>query len=125
MSRFGEILAELRKDKGLSQKELAMVFHVSSSTISSYETGSHLPNSEQIVAFADYFDVTTDYLLGRSSCDMSPEILTKPFSCKLCIQDVINMLEAFPPEHRQAFALLLEEISLGLTMRVQANQRGR
>lgn len=118
MSRFGEILAELRKDKGLSQKELAMVFHVSSSTISSYETGSHLPNSEQIVAFADYFDVTTDYLLGRSSCDMSPEILTKPFSCKLCIQDVINMLEAFPPEHRQAFSLLLEEISLGLTMRV-------
>lgn len=39
MNRFGEILAELRRDRRMSQKELAVAFHISTSTISSYETG--------------------------------------------------------------------------------------
>lgn len=57
MAKFKEILAELRKDRGLSQKELANAFHVSGSTISSYETGVHSPDIDQIIQFADFFDV--------------------------------------------------------------------
>ncbi|WP_305131176.1 helix-turn-helix domain-containing protein [uncultured Oscillibacter sp.] len=55
MAKFKEILAELRKDRGLSQKELANAFHVSGSTISSYETGVHSPDIDQIIQFADFF----------------------------------------------------------------------
>ena len=58
MAKFKEILAELRKDRGLSQKELANAFHVSGSTISSYETGVHSPDIDQIIQFADFFDVS-------------------------------------------------------------------
>lgn len=49
MERFGELLTELRKDKKLSQKELANIFHLAASTISSYEMGVHSPHIEQLV----------------------------------------------------------------------------
>lgn len=125
MSRFGEILAELRRDRRLSQKELAAVFHISTSTISSYETGAHLPNAEQIIQFAQYFDVTTDYILGVSSCDLSPSVLREPYTSEFLMQDVILMLKKLPPELRQAQILLLEEINFGVNMRMQAKQKGR
>jgi transcriptional regulator with XRE-family HTH domain len=80
MNRFGEILAELRRDRRMSQKELAVAFHISTSTISSYETGARLPNAEQVIQFAQYFDVTTDYILGVSSCDLLPSVLREPYT---------------------------------------------
>lgn len=125
MNKFGEILSEMRRDKKLSQKELAAFFHISSSTVSSYETGAHLPNAEQIIQFAEYFKVTTDYMLGRSSCDLSPSTLLELYIEGFLIQDVILMLKKLPYEHRQALVLLLEEISFGTSMRAQANQKGR
>lgn len=54
MEFFGELLAELRKDKKLSQKELADIFHLAASTISSYEMGVHSPHVDQLAKFADY-----------------------------------------------------------------------
>ena len=66
MAHVGEILAELRNDRELSQKELGRVLHIGGGTISCYERGSSLPNSDRIAQIADYFHVTTDYLLGRT-----------------------------------------------------------
>ena len=83
MEFFGELLAELRKDKKLSQKELADIFHLVASTISSYEMGVHSPHVDQLAKFADYFNVSTDYLLGRTSSDLSPQVLEETFS-KVC-----------------------------------------
>ena len=60
MAHVGEILAELRNDRELSQKELGRVLHIGGGTISCYERGSSLPNSDRIVQIADYFHVTTD-----------------------------------------------------------------
>lgn len=123
MSRFGEILAELRKDRRLSQKELASIFHISTSTISSYETGAHFPNAEQIVQFAQFFDVTTDYILGVTSCDLSPSILLEPYTDEFLMQDVVSMLKKLSPEHRRACVLFLEEISFAASMRIQAKRK--
>lgn len=120
MAKFEEILAELRKDRGLSQKALAKAFHVSGSTISSYETGVHSPDINQIIQFADFFDVTTDYLLGRSHCDMSPTVLTKHFVDDTLVQDILMMMDVLPDEHKRAIALLVNEVNLGVTMRERA-----
>ncbi len=122
MAKFEEILAELRKDRGLSQKELAEIFHVSSSTISSYETGVHIPDANQIVQFADFFDVTADYILGRSSCDISPTVLTKPFIDDTLVQDILMLMDVLPDEHKRAIVLLVDEINFGATMREQAKR---
>lgn len=125
MAKFEEILAELRKDKGLSQKELGEIFHVSSSAISSYETGVHIPDANQIVQFADFFDVTTDYILGRSSCDISPSVLAKPFIDNTLVRDILMMMDALPDEHKRAIVLLVDEINFGVTMREQAKRSSK
>ena len=44
MAQFGEILAELRQDRGLTQRDLAKLFFVTPGTISNYEKGRHLPD---------------------------------------------------------------------------------
>lgn len=65
---FGERLRELREEKRMTQKALAEVLGVSPRMVSFYESGAHFLSDEgQLCALADFFDVTTDYLLGRSS----------------------------------------------------------
>lgn len=62
----GQRIRDLRKKRGLSQTELANIVHVSQQTITAWENNKADPSSSAIAALADYFDVTTDYLLGRS-----------------------------------------------------------
>lgn len=67
MAEFGTILRLLRKEKGLSQQELADILKVSKSSISMYERGERQPqNTETWELFADYFNVDIDYLMGRT-----------------------------------------------------------
>lgn len=59
-------LKNLRIEKQITQSELANVLNVSSRTIASYEQGVNEPNITTILALSDYFNVSTDYLLGHS-----------------------------------------------------------
>lgn len=61
---FGNILTKLRKKKGLSQYDLAVQLGLSRGQISNYELGTRLPDYDTLIKIADYFGVTTDYLLG-------------------------------------------------------------
>ncbi len=56
----------LRKSKHLSQVRLAMELNVNQNTISRYESGKVEPDHKMLIAIADYFDVSIDYLLGRT-----------------------------------------------------------
>ena len=69
----GERLQELRKDKGLSQKQLAALLNLSEFTISSYEHGKTEPNDETFVSICDLFNVSADYLLGRIDLRLPPQ----------------------------------------------------
>jgi len=60
-----ERLRALRAKKGISQRELARQLNLLPQTYSNYENGTREPSHETVVALADYFNVTTDYLLGR------------------------------------------------------------
>ena len=64
---FADRLKELRISKGLSQKELAKLMGVSSSTISMYEQDQREPSFEIEERIADYFNVDLDYLRGGSN----------------------------------------------------------
>ena len=59
-------LLELRKLAGLSQKELAKILNCSQNMISQWENGTRDPSTDTLKAMADYFNVTIDYLLGRT-----------------------------------------------------------
>ena len=63
---FGERLREQRKKHGMTMKELGKKFGLAESTISGYENGAREPDFETLVKFADFFDCSIDYLLGRT-----------------------------------------------------------
>jgi len=64
---FGERLIELRKEKGLSQKECAAAFGVDASKYNKWENEKNSPDYETVCRLAQFFSTTTDYLLGNSS----------------------------------------------------------
>lgn len=70
-----EKLKELRKDKGISLKELGTVVGVAESTMSLYENGKRQPDYETLLKLAEYFGVTVDYLLRGSEEERLPEEL--------------------------------------------------
>ena len=59
-------LREIRKAKGISQLKLAMDLHTNQNTISRYETGEREPGIVELIAIADYFNISVDYLLERT-----------------------------------------------------------
>ena len=65
--RYGDILKKLRNEKGLSQKELTDRLQINRSTYARYETSSTQPDFDTLKKIADYYEVTTDYLLGHSN----------------------------------------------------------
>lgn len=64
---LGERLRNLRIEKHLRQDQVARLVNVEKSSISMYETGMRQPSYATLVRLADVFNVTTDYLLGRTS----------------------------------------------------------
>ena len=58
-----KMLRILRKNKGLSMKELGEIIGVAESTVSQYETGKREPDFETLLKLGEYFNVSVDYLL--------------------------------------------------------------
>ena len=59
-------LKNLRKELGISQLKLAMDLNMNQNSISRYETGEREADYATLIKFADYFDVSIDYLLERT-----------------------------------------------------------
>ncbi len=59
-------LKELRMERKLSQVRLGIELNIDQTTISHYETGVREPDYKTLILIADYFDVSIDYLLGRT-----------------------------------------------------------
>lgn len=66
MSSFGQRMKELRKERKMTQQSMADVFSVKTRTYQGYEYGESYPEVAKLIAIADYFDVSLDYLVGRS-----------------------------------------------------------
>lgn len=66
MKIFGERLKQLRVNRNLTQDEFGSLFRLAPSTIGTYERGLREPTYETLVKMSDYFNVSTDYLLGKN-----------------------------------------------------------
>lgn len=113
MAQFGEILAELRKDHSLKQRDLAEAIHVTIGTISNYETGTHYPDVEKLIELADFFHVTTDYLLGRSSVNISPDKLQQEFLSGKSLEEFISRFNQLSQKRKSLLASLIFDLSSG------------
>lgn len=67
MREFKNILRELRAEHEMTQDDLARLIGVQKATISHYEAGTRYPKRDTLQAIADLFNVSTDFLTGRST----------------------------------------------------------
>ena len=66
MITFGERLRLLREERKMGQKEIGDLLGVSVSSVGKYENGDRTLSPDAIIKLADFFDVSSDFLLGRS-----------------------------------------------------------
>lgn len=109
--KLGDMIAELRIDNGLKQKQLAEILNVSPGTVSNYENGVYYPDVEKIVQLADLFHVTTDYLLGRTDNNISPDLLNKIIADGKPISKYIHILQTLPEDRQRAVMAILEDMN--------------
>lgn len=66
MSNFAERVRSLRKARGLTQKQAADLFGITEIAWRKYEAGKRTPTFDGLIALADFFGVSLDYLVGRT-----------------------------------------------------------
>ncbi len=71
---FGKILKELRRQYKVTQVQLAEILTLDKSSIAKYESANVTPSPEVLLKIADYFNVTTDYLLGRGEKTLDEQL---------------------------------------------------
>lgn len=67
-------LRSLRTQKGLSQADVASFLHISRMTYTQYESGNRQPGLQTLLALAEFYQVSTDYLLGLSGIPKLPAL---------------------------------------------------
>ena len=117
LAEFGELLVELRRDRHMTQAELAKILFVSAGTISNYEKGVHLPDVEKLMAIADYFHVSTDYLLGRTVHDCSLDILDSPVGSGMTLGGLVKDITSLEPERVRSLLLIVNDMKLSATIK--------
>lgn len=71
MANFAERIQQLRSERGMTQEALGNIIHVKRYSVYTYEKGLNYPEVRNLLILADYFGVSTDYLLGRTD---NPEV---------------------------------------------------
>lgn len=112
MRSFGEILTSLREERGIYQKELAAILKVSVGTISNYENNIHFPDQEALLQLADYFGVTVDYLLGRTSYRYSLDTLNEEYAPGMTVAELVDIVQHFSPQNTASFLDYIELLQL-------------
>ena len=67
MFTFGQIFKQFRLNKQLNQPEIAKILNVTKGTVSNWENGNRFPDNDMLVKIANFFECSTDYLLGRTN----------------------------------------------------------
>lgn len=119
----GNRLRKLRKDKRLTMKDFGAKFNLAESTISGYENGTRNPDLVTIDKIAKFFDVSVDYLMGRTDNPRSPDQINEPTAKEqaefeafinnpqhgIFFKDYLSAPEERREEMRQIFKILQEK----------------
>lgn len=101
-SVFSTRMAELRREKGLSQREAAAQLGISQALLSHYENGAREPKFEFVSEACDFYEVTADYLFGRTD---ERKTCARILSGK--VREIVVSLENL----REAEAKLIDELN--------------
>ena len=113
---FGETLKRLRQRNNISQDELARKLNVKQYVISSWEIERSEPNIEQIKFLSTYFNVPTDYLLGKDvilvNDEKEFEIVTNHFKQDVnddVISEIVKLLEELNERDKNKIAKIIKD----------------
>lgn len=107
----GEIIEKLRKERKLAQKELAAHLSVSVGTVSNYENSVHYPDLAMLHRLSDFFEVSADYLLGRTKYRGDVKMLNDKVTPEHSLVDFVDTLLEVDEKDREsimAYALFLK-----------------
>ena len=105
--KIGEKLAELRNKKGLTQQALARALGITRSSVNAWEMGISHPSIEKIIDLAQFFHISTDYLLGINNSEYidvsllnekekikleNNELILKDFSSNKCQEETTKKI---------------------------------
>lgn len=120
MQTFSSRLIALRKERQMTQADLAKAIHKTRSTVSGYETEGKEPDYEMLCSLAEYFGVSTDYLLGRAD--------TRTHSEAVFINDTKNFkkhYDGLPPLVKQTVAKMYDSFYVLLSRDMVKNNEER
>lgn len=96
---FGKTIQDMRKQKNVTQEELAAELGVTAAAVSKWENGNTLPDILMLCALADYFQVTTDELLGRKPKPLCAAVATDSLPLLEPIEQFLRE-HGFPVKHK-------------------------
>lgn len=112
---FSEKLYDLRKQSGLSQKELAKKLGVAQASINYWEKGQRTPSIDMVYLIASYFGVSVDYLLGLEMSNGLCGMTTFVDEIDYYTEELGKFLY-YNPEHKPLFDSVMEVKSTDVTL---------
>lgn len=94
-----ENLKKERIKKGMTQEDVADLFNINRTTYGKWEKGLHTPDADTIIKLANFFDVSTDYILGKTNNPSPTEnTIPEPSTKEALLIAIKNMLGRDPTE---------------------------
>lgn len=98
---FAEILKKLRKGRKLTQKQFAQALFLSPSAVSQYETNRIMPSRDTLERIANFFGVSTDYLMGTSTIAETEELLNREYCEGVTVSKLVDKCMNVKGKHRE------------------------
>ena len=108
MKYLSAALRQLRARKNIYQKELAAYLHTSIGTVSNYEAGIHEPDLATLVKIAEYYDVSIDFLLGRTVCPTFTDMGKLSISDTYTVSHFLQLLPSLTDKDKACLVYALQ-----------------
>ncbi len=101
MNDIKYILKDLRKSRNLTQFQLSQLLNIGQATIAGYENGTREPHINSLIAYANFFECTIDYLVGRED-ELGNVVIQSdtPATLPPDEQELLNIYQSLSPAHR-------------------------
>ena len=113
MQKIGRKISELRKDKNMTQMELADQMGISFQAVSNWERGNSMPDISKLPELAEVLNVSLDELLGKKTIlveaainDSIEEVIT---NCDACAEEISEILPILKPEQINSLVKVVKE----------------
>lgn len=101
MNDIKYILKDLRKSRNLTQFQLSQLLNIGQATIAGYENGTREPHINSLIAYANFFECTIDYLVGRED-ELGNVVIQSDTPAPLSPdeQELLKIYQSLSPAHR-------------------------